>query len=162
MPAEELWGPSILGLLDRLTAMPSLAARVEHLCIWLRAANARGWRPDHGMDAALAALYEHPEAISLEALAQGAGLGPRQFQRRFKAAHGMSPKRFHGLVRLYRLVRREILEPHPTYLDSALDLGYFDQAHVIHDFQTLLGATPKTFLKEAKARTHFYNPSRKR
>ena len=162
MPAEDLWGPGIRNLLHRLADTDSFPGQARLLCAWLREQRNRQEKLDGAVDFALESIYADPAAARMEALPELIGLGPRQFQRRFKAAIGLSAKRFHRLVRLYRLVRQEILNPGQIYLDAALDLGFFDQAHVIHDFQELTGRSPANFLREAGARTHFYNPSRGR
>lgn len=162
MPAEDLWGSSIRDLRLRLGDEPTTLRRLKALIDWLRGSLARYSAPDEMADAALSSIYDHPGACRMGAVYTRLGLGPRQFERRFKRATGLNPKHFQILARLYRSIRQEILDPGPRYVDRALDLGYFDQAHVIHDFQAYLGMSPARYLAEARARTHFYNPSRKR
>jgi AraC-like DNA-binding protein len=160
--AEEIWGSIVDQLLDHLAGCPTFENQMELLCQWLRGQRCRYGKMDSAVDAAVGALYGNPVGVRLEVLARAAGLGARQFQRRFKTMIGLSANRFRRLVRLYRLVRQEMLQPGPNYLGAALDLGYFDQAHAIHDFRELTGWSPASFLQEARGRTHFYNPSRGR
>jgi AraC-like DNA-binding protein len=162
MPAEDLWGPGLWNLLHRLAELESFPEQVRILCQWLREQRAREEKPDGAVDFALESIYAEPLTARMETLPGLIGLGHRQFQRRFRAAVGLNAKRFHRLVRLYRLVRQELLNLNPqgSYLNSALDLGFYDQAHVIHDFQDLTGRSPANFLREARSRTHFYNSPR--
>lgn len=162
MPAEQIWGASAQELWQRLGDGRTRLHQLKALIAWLRARLARSRGHDGLVDAALASIYVHPRTCRIDAVIEASGLGPRQFERRFKGAVGLSPKHFHVLVRFYRALRQELLHPGGRYLDSALDLGYFDQAHVIHDFQAFLGMSPARFFLEASTRTHFYNPSRRR
>jgi methylphosphotriester-DNA--protein-cysteine methyltransferase len=113
------------------------------------------------MDRALAMLYEAPGDTSTDTVIRASGLGLRQFQRRFKAIMGVGPKRFQRLARFYKLVRGHVLRPQHSYLPAALDLGFYDQPHVVHEFRALVGRAPGVFLREVVERTHFYNPSRR-
>jgi AraC-like DNA-binding protein len=53
---------------------------------------------------------------------------------------GLPPKRFSRVVRFQRVLRR--VEGCPDWAQLAIELGYFDQAHLIREFRTLFGCTP--------------------
>ena len=79
---------------------------------------------------------------TVEALATHSGLGKRTLQCLFSEYVGVSPK---WVIRRYRL--HETLERlhSGTKIDCAelaVDLGYFDQAHLINDFKSIVGLTP--------------------
>jgi hypothetical protein len=61
---------------------------------------------------------------------------------------------------LTRGCRAQALDPGRPYLPRALDLGYYDQAHAIHELRQLTGRTPTALFGELETRSHFYNPSR--
>ena len=71
-------------------------------------------------------------------------LSIRQFERRFKALSGMSPKLYYRLARFnkamncYGAVGKSLT-------DIAHECGYYDQSHFIHDFKEFSGYHPKTF-----------------
>lgn len=156
--AESLWGHPLDQLYEQLGENQVFLHRARSLSDWCR--SQFRYQPDKPMDRAQRALYEAPGCLDLDTVMEATGLGPRQFQRRFKAIMGIGPKRFQRLARFYRLVRQKALSPGSTYLPQALDLGFYDQAHVIHDFQTITGHSPREFFRELQRRTHFYNPSR--
>ncbi len=160
LDAEAFW-PDVADLREEICTASHRHVQVETLVLWCRGWLATRLRPDGCIDHALATLYDAPGEVSLDAVVRVTGLGPRQFQRRFKAIVGTGPKRFHRLTRFYKLVRRQALLSQETYLPAALDLGYYDQAHVIHEFRDLTGRAPCAFLRELGQRTHFYNPSRR-
>jgi hypothetical protein len=157
--AADIWGETALALRDRLGSAASPAEQVTVLSGWLRGLAGRGLDRDPAIDAAIDRIYARPED-PIDAARDLAALGTRQFERRFKASAGLDPKRFQRLSRAYKLVRFESLAPSESYLPRALDLGFFDQAHAIHDIRELTGRTPAALLAEVATRSHFYNRPR--
>ncbi|HJV21565.1 MAG TPA: helix-turn-helix domain-containing protein, partial [Holophagaceae bacterium] len=132
----------ILGLRDD---EPAAVARVEAFLL------ERLPRPDPQVALArdlVQRILDAPDLQRVEALAVTAGLGLRSLQRLFSEYVGVSPK---WVIRRYRLHealdRLEAREP-PDLAALAQDLGYFDQAHFIHDFKALLGRTPAAYARE--------------
>lgn len=73
------------------------------------------------------------------------GLSSRRFSELFRREVGLTPKVFcrvrrfqHALQTVHR--RRDI-----DWLQVALDSGYYDQSHFIHDFQSFSGLTPSGY-----------------
>jgi AraC-like DNA-binding protein len=87
-------------------------------------------------------VLDDREIRKVDDLAQRSGLGSRALQRLFSDYVGVSPK---WVIRRYRL--HEAMERMDTgtaidWSALALELGYFDQAHFIRDFKSLVGRTP--------------------
>ena len=81
-------------------------------------------------------------ATSVRDLADRFALTERTLQRLFKNNIGISPKRFCKLARFQKALEK-LNRAHPNRLGPlAYDLGYFDQAHFIHDVKQLSGKTP--------------------
>jgi AraC-like DNA-binding protein len=111
---------------------------------------------DHvsGPDAAVASatqlvrlIHAEPGIRTVDDLAGRAGLGARALQRLFREYVGASPK---WVIRRYRLheVVEQLNNGAPLdFASLAQDLGYFDQAHLIHDFRTMVGYTPGQYSK---------------
>jgi AraC-like DNA-binding protein len=55
---------------------------------------------------------------------------------------GIGPKVFSRIVRFQRTLRRIA---RTGLLPAALDSGYYDQAHFIHDFKQFAGETPASY-----------------
>ncbi|HJV90970.1 MAG TPA: helix-turn-helix domain-containing protein [Holophagaceae bacterium] len=93
-------------------------------------------------------ILDDPGLQRVEALAAISGLSLRGLQRLFSDYVGVSPK---WVIRRYRLhealARLDAREP-MDLAALAQELGYFDQAHFIHDFKALLGRTPATYARE--------------
>jgi AraC-like DNA-binding protein len=92
---------------------------------------------------ALALLDTGAEGVHVSAAARALGLSERQFERRFLAQVGVTPKRFAMLRRFERVAAQAKTAPSLTAV--ALEAGYYDQAHFIRDFRRFAGAAPKEF-----------------
>jgi AraC-like DNA-binding protein len=74
------------------------------------------------------------------------GLSSRRFIQLFTNAVGLTPKQFYR-VRRFQDVLHLIEKRKPiSWTDIALECGYFDQAHFIHDFRDFCGLTPGKYL----------------
>ena len=70
------------------------------------------------------------------------GLSHTRFIQLFREHVGLTPKLF-GRVRRFRAVLDRIEKGLPVnWAELAADCGYFDQAHLIHDFRAFAGVTP--------------------
>jgi AraC-like DNA-binding protein len=75
-------------------------------------------------------------------LADNAGLGLRQFERRFFDEVGTGPKLYARIARFQTALDTKIARPEWTWTDIAHDLGYHDQMHMVRDFRKLSGDSP--------------------
>jgi AraC-like DNA-binding protein len=82
--------------------------------------------------------------VSMTQLGRMTGWSPRHLRRMFHESIGIGPKIFCRIIRFldaYRVLRRS---PRPSFLDVALDAGYYDQAHFIREFEDFYGSSPST------------------
>ena len=91
--------------------------------------------------AVLAIVAARGEAPLAE-LAAAVQLSPRQLQRRFSTAVGLSPKQFARVRRLRSALQHLVSESPMSWTTVAADLGFADQAHLIREFGALAGLTP--------------------
>lgn len=74
------------------------------------------------------------------------GYGERYLEKQFKEHIGLSPIRFAKTIRMLHYIKS--LQS-PTILSTltakAYQAGYYDQAHLNHDFKNLTGITPSAF-----------------
>jgi AraC-like DNA-binding protein len=85
---------------------------------------------------------------TVDALVAHAGCTTRSLQRLFARYIGASPKwvikRFRLIEVIDQLADRETID----WTRLALDLGYFDHAHFIKDFKSIIGRTPAEYLRQ--------------
>ncbi len=72
----------------------------------------------------------------------------RTLQRLFQQYVGVSPKWFIQRYRLHEVAEQLHRRLPIDWAQLALDLGYFDQAHLIKDFKMLVGKTPTEYVKQ--------------
>lgn len=84
--------------------------------------------------------------VDIRMISDQAGFSARQFSRRFAEYMGMRPKLFARVVRFQAALASKALRPSATWTDVAQDFGYFDQMHLIRDFELLAGGTAKELL----------------
>jgi AraC-like DNA-binding protein len=82
--------------------------------------------------------------VRVDHLAHNAGLGIRQFERRFRHEIGVAPKLYSRIVRFEAALRSKAAGPETRWADIAHALGYHDQMHMVHDFNRLAGDSPTT------------------
>ncbi len=89
-----------------------------------------------------AAVLMNAGSVRVPDLADAAGLGLRQFERRFRYEIGMPSKLYARIVRFEAALRRKAAAPALRWTDIAHTLGYHDQMHMVHDFNRLSGNSP--------------------
>lgn len=71
----------------------------------------------------------------------------RQLRRKFERWVGVSPKAFCRIIRFKNVLRMVRSGPKCNWLSIALEGGYYDQSHFIHEFNSYYGLNPSEFLK---------------
>ncbi|WMJ85651.1 helix-turn-helix transcriptional regulator [Anaerocolumna sp. MB42-C2] len=91
--------------------------------------------------------------ISAKELSSEYYYSEKQIRRLFLRYVGTSPKMFSRIARTNYALR--LLQRNSDYLtDIAVQSGYFDQPHFIHDFRRVCGLTPQDYLRNMSV---FYN-----
>ncbi|WP_426165251.1 AraC family transcriptional regulator [Pseudoduganella sp. R-34] len=104
---------------------------------------------DAGRAAALvAAVAGNPALLTVDALAEQAGINKRALQRLFQQYVGVGPKWVIKRYRMHEAVARLQAGTAPALAQLALSLGYYDQAHFIKDFAALVGKPPGEYLRQ--------------
>ena len=88
--------------------------------------------------------------IRISEVSAALALSPRQLERRFDAAMGVSPKAFASLMRYQLLWQDMALSPRFDPLDAVDRFGYADQAHLLHDFRKRHLMSPREALNFAR------------
>jgi AraC-like DNA-binding protein len=153
-PLDALWGRArTAALRERLleSACPNTMLDA------LEAALLEIWTPSGAHPAvsfALSAFDRAPLMPSITAVIDKVGLSAKRFIERFKIDVGLTPKRYCRIRRFQRAVSQVHRGSDIDWAAVALDCGYFDQAHFIHDFKSFSGLTPTGY---QAARTSFQN-----
>lgn len=88
-------------------------------------------------------LFRTAGRVSIESLAEETGYTPRYLDRSFREETGLSPKQLAKIVRFQTAVSALNAPNGRNLTEIAMDLGYYDQSHFVHDFKAFTGLTPK-------------------
>lgn len=117
----------------------------------------RIWEPsseDQLVSCALSTIHKRGGLIRIQNLADILGTSLSPLERRFKDIVGTSPKRYAGLVRLNTLFDL-IAGASGSFAELALRMGFHDQSHFIHEFKSMTGLTPQSFLEQQPPKDEF-------
>ena len=140
-----LWVGEARGLLHELSGARDAAARVAAVAAFV-ARRIAGTEGDATLERCVAALQDGAGTMPIQAVAELAGIGRRQLERRFLHEIGISPALLANVFRFRRVfdaIERDSARP---WTDAALAAGYFDQSHLIRDFRRFVGCTPGDFI----------------
>ncbi len=73
------------------------------------------------------------------------GLSPTRFIQVFSEDIGLTPKLFCRVLRFQNALREIVNRKTDSWADIALSCGYFDQSHLINDFQAFAGISPTLY-----------------
>lgn len=148
--ADSVLGGFISQFRQRLGNARSFAERVRLVDeLFLRQSH-RSPGPD-AISAATHSIFLAKGCIDIPALADQARLSLRQFERRFIPQVGMRPKLFMRVARFEAALEAKARFASRSWTDVAHDFGYYDQMHMVHDFEELTGETPTELLKQLEA-----------
>lgn len=88
-------------------------------------------------------MLEQDAGISVASLAAAHGISTRYLHQLFTAQVGVGAKRFCRIQRVLSTLAKARKGWEYGWADLALSQGYYDQSHMIDEFQSLLGASPQ-------------------
>jgi AraC-like DNA-binding protein len=148
---DQLWGRDGATLRERLLDMPTPETKLR-LLSELLAQHFTSREPDPAISPA-AALIER--GVPIGEVAKCIGLLSKTLNRRFRAAVGLTPKRYSRVRRLQRVLCSISGGRDVDWCETAAEHGYADQAHLVHDFRELTGMTPTAYRPSSiEARNH--------
>jgi AraC-like DNA-binding protein len=109
--------------------------------------NLREDREESVFSRASSSLRRNP-GLRMGKLASLLDISERQLLRGFRATYGIGPKQYARLARIEKVIaaRKSGL----GWAEVAYACGFTDQAHLIHDFGTIVGGTPAEFFGAAR------------
>ena len=146
-PLEDLWSAPARELRRKLDEARSIRDAMGILLGNLSHPEAA---PDP-VQRAIEALAGANGSTDLTRAAAEAGLSPRQFRRRCLEESGLTPKHLCRVLRFRYACRMAEAAARPNWSAIAAEAAYFDQAHLIRDFQEFTGLTPMAVFSNTPA-----------
>lgn len=151
VPLGDLWDAAATRRLeDQLAAARDAGSAV----ITLKAAIAERLEPGTCLDTntrLAQSAARRLESRNVTSVAEDLGVSERHLRRVFREVVGLSPKAYFKLVRFERALKSARDSRDSSWSDIAVGAGYYDQAHLIADFRSIAGATPREFLAEVRS-----------
>jgi AraC-like DNA-binding protein len=149
---EVLWGKFTQDLREQLCTTTNPAKRFRVLEETLVARLANTVEKHQAVRAALAIFERDAGEARTRDLAAHLGLSQRHFIKVFSDQVGITPKQFGPVQRFQRALDLTRSSSTPDWADIVVACGYFDQSHLIHDFQTFSGLSPTEFHRQRSER----------
>lgn len=108
------------------------------------------WKLSNGI---LRTVREQGGTISVQTLSDEFTYSSRHLNRILSHSLGMSAKAYIRLLRV-NLAVTQLQTTSQSFTQLSQQLGYYDQAHFIHDFKEICGVTPSEYQKQM---SDFYN-----
>ncbi|HEX4024701.1 MAG TPA: helix-turn-helix domain-containing protein [Steroidobacteraceae bacterium] len=149
IPLDAIWGRGAQVLRERVLEARTARGRLQRLEQFLFQLALR--RPQRHPAVAYALKTLRSPGSNVADVTERTGLSARRFIELFRREVGLTPKMFSRLSRFRAVV--STLQPHAAvdWTTIALDCGYYDQAHFIHDFREFAGMSPSAYLRHRTA-----------
>lgn len=143
---DVLWGAAGIDLRDQLleASTPEAKFRILEKTLLAQAAGSLVGHP--ALDYALQEFQNMPKLRTISSVTHRIGISRRRFIQVFDERVGVTPKLFCRVRRFQRALRLIAKRGRIEWADLAVDCGYFDQAHFIHDFTNFSGLNPSVYL----------------
>ena len=148
----DLWPTNAASLREQLLAAPTVDAMFLILERCLLAQLVRPPELHPAVHYASSLFCRAPHATTVSQVIDKIGLSQRRFIELFRNQIGITPKAFCRVRRFQRVLQSVHRTRSVDWTDVALDCGYYDQSHFIHDFQAFSGFTPTVY--HARATEH--------
>jgi AraC-like DNA-binding protein len=145
---ESLWGRAAAELRERLCTVAAPAQRFAVLEEVLRGRLCQSKALHGAVPVALNAFEQRDAAVKVRDLARRIGLSQRRFIQIFTAEVGLTPK-LYGRVRRFQRARELVRHAAgPDWAALAVACGFFDQSHLIRDFEEFTGLSPVSYVNQ--------------
>lgn len=173
LPAATLWPEAAAALSTAITRSATTADLVKRLETTLVALLDQARKPDAMVRKAVKLIAQNQGDLEVSALAEQLGVSRQTVKHKFDQHVGLSPKLFGKLRRFQSVLRRLAGAAKVDWTLLAQESGYYDQAHLIREFNHFTGFSPQKFLKNLEKgedlylfdnadQTHFHQEQRRR
>ncbi len=149
VPLDAVWGAQLSILSERLQGRTSGEEKLralEDTLLRVMRSGAERFTLHPAVQCGLRAFRQASRIRTVIEASKDAGLSRRRFSQLFREQIGMTPKSYCRLIRFRHVVRQVAAGIQFDWADVALAGGYYDQAHLAHEFRAFSGMSPGAFL----------------
>ena len=151
---DDVWGSNGVRFAADLADLDE-AGRINRLESSLLAALSDAPPPTGTIDmtAVTAHILRRRGRVTIEAMADAAGVSRQHFSRQFRERLGIAPKLYCRLARFHSGLAHAHGQAKIDWAQTAFDLGYADQSHMIAEFRQFSALTPQALVSG-----HWFHP----
>jgi AraC-like DNA-binding protein len=150
---EELWGKrSVSELRERLLAASSPTERIACFMAELAERSTRSRAIHPAIACALAELNRPCSPAAVDKAWRASGFSRRHFIELFRREVGLTPKVYARIRRFQGVLDQARRPTRPAWTRLALDHGFFDQSHLVREFQAFAGLAPSAYKPSSSER----------
>lgn len=142
---EQVWSRAA-AIREPLESAAGARGMLDVLETELRASLANGGARVERCKEAAAQLEADP-TTPVAAIARDLGISHAHLDREFTSVVGLTPRALSRLLRVRRLLARIDVSGEVPWAGLAVDLGWYDQVHLIRDFKRHTGVTPTRYIE---------------
>ncbi|HEX2911692.1 MAG TPA: helix-turn-helix domain-containing protein [Chloroflexia bacterium] len=148
---QEVFGADYTDLEEQILALENLEKMVELAEFFLRSHLPEKDETVELVNQIVECISANREITMVSDLLSRVNISERTLQRIFNQYVGVSPKWVIKRKRLMEAAEQVATSPVKDWSRLATELGYFDQAHFIKDFKTIVGRTPAEYARHIEA-----------
>ncbi len=104
--------------------------------------------PDELAKSAVAAMVKSEGNLRIGDLLDELCVGKSTLEKKFQEAVGLSPKILCNILRFNSIIYNHARQPYPSLTELTYNQGFFDQAHLVHNFKAFTGMPPGRFFRQ--------------
>lgn len=144
---EHIWKTDAYEIEEKICLAENNEQRVKIIENFLIKKLIKNHKADFIADKILRYIQQTKGRLPLKTLLSNTGITERSLQRKFISSIGISPKHFSRITRFLRTCSFIKEHRNRSLTQITLECGYYDQAHLIREFKTFAGVTPKEFFR---------------
>lgn len=156
VPLAGVWSEAYQTLSAALASQKTPGELVKSLDVALAALLAQARKPDPMIRKAVKLIAQHAGDLEVSAMAAELGVSRQTVKHKFDQHVGVSPKLYGKLRRFQVVLRRLASAQKVDWTRLAQESGYYDQAHLIREFNHFTGFSPQKFLKNLEKGDDLY------
>jgi AraC-like DNA-binding protein len=146
---EHVWPQTANELRERLLSAQTIEGMFDTTERYLFAQLVKPLELHRSVAFALGHFCQRPDSGKIGLVLRETGLSERRFIELFHEQVGLTPKSFCRVRRFQHVLKNIHGACEVDWARIALDCGYYDQPHFIHDFRQFSGITPTQYLARA-------------
>jgi len=147
VPLEAVSGKEGHNLAEHLISRNHVEDKIVLLENYLTKLLDANCRRDAVAEAAVHCILANKGNIRISELARMSGSSERELRRKFDRCVGVTPKVLCRIIRFQHVLQTLRRGSGHNLLSAALDSGYYDQSHFIHEFNSCYGLSPSEFVE---------------